>query len=249
MARLADVYVLVGILILALVGLAAVLVAFRRHESHATSRLSADVDSWSVSRSLAQTDLALFRADLATKPASLEELADLGDPLVEELQDDLSTLQSGCEAMTRQLAEADDPAHVQAVTALLYEGRRGLAELTARISDEPVAAAKSPCFFNPNHGPSVTVVGWTTAANRPVRVPSCAADAERLRSGASPYSRTVTVNGVRVPWWEAGTRVRPWALGWFGGWLKDSGAKDVASSFLALADAPAAGEHRARRAS
>ena len=75
-----------------------------------------------------------------------------------------------------------------------------------------------------------------------MRVPCCAADAERLRSGAAPYSRTVAHEGVRVPWWEAGPTVRPWALGWFADMGAGAAKTDLARSFPSLFSLPSKAE-------
>lgn len=237
MDRLADVLPLViGVLVVGLAACAAVLMAFRRHESQADSVDDPGTEGWAVSRALAEADLALFRADLATQSNCLRELAELGDPLAAELQEDLDALAESTGQLTALDPATDDPELVRGTTAHLAQARQGLAELTARVVDEPAPATKAPCFFNPNHGPSATVVAWTTSDAIAARVPSCAADAERLRSGANPYSRTVSLQGRRVAWWEAGEVVRPWARGWFEGWLATGATKRLASSFPSLAD-------------
>ena len=210
--------------------------AYRRQENQAQLDDENGSDGWAVSRSLAEADLALFRADLSVQSHGLRELDDLGDPLAQELREDLAALAVGTGSLAPLEATADDPELVRAAVARLSHARQGLAELTARIRDEPKPAIRPPCFFNPNHGPSATVVAWTTSEAIAARVPSCAADAERLRSGASPYSRTVAVQGRRVAWWEAGEVVRPWARGWFGDWLNSGASRRLTSSLPSLAD-------------
>ncbi|MGD8216354.1 hypothetical protein [Aestuariimicrobium sp. Y1814] len=214
--------------------LVAVLAVYRRHETQVLRQSEDSVDHWAISRSLAEADLALFRADLAAQSHQLRELADLGDPLSEELQPELEALAEG--AATLPVEAADTPEQVRQTTLHLARARQALAELVARLSDDPRPASKPPCFFNPNHGPSATVVAWTTADAIAARVPSCAADAERLRSGANPYSRTVSLQGRRVAWWEAGEVVRPWARGWYEGWLNTSASRRLAGSLPSLAD-------------
>lgn len=227
-SRLADVSsVILGILVGALVGIAALLIIYRRHEKRAERELTEQSSNLPACRSLAEADLALLRADLAAQSVGIGTLAELDDPGAEEMQEELQLLREQVDALSREAASS--PGHVEALTSGLAEVRRGLARLSARIAGESDAGTdRAPCFFNPNHGPSSTVVGWTTADDLPVRVPCCHADAERLRSGASPYSRTVSLDGVRVAWWEAGAIVRPWARGWFG---------ELAASFPTLAEA------------
>ena len=225
----------IGLLFVGLAACVAVLLAFRRHENQVQLDSETGTDGWALSRSLAEADLALFRADLAAQSHNLRELAELGDPLADELREDLDALASSAGELAPLEAAADESEMVRSAVARLSRARQGLAELAARICDEPKPAIKPPCFFNPNHGPSATVVAWTTSDAIAARVPSCAADAERLRSGASPYSRTVSLQGRRVAWWEAGEVVRPWARGWFEDWLNSGASKRLASSLPSLA--------------
>ncbi|MBO1032124.1 hypothetical protein IPV09_12335 [Tessaracoccus sp. SD287] len=237
--------VVIGLLLVGLAACVAVLLAFRRHENRVQLDAEVGTDGCAVSRSLAEADLALFRADLAAQSHSVRELAELGDPLADELREDLDALAATAGELAPVESAADEPEVVRRAVARLSRARQGLAELAARIGGEPKPAVKPPCFFNPNHGPSATVVAWTTSDAIAARVPSCSADAERLRSGANPYSRTVSLQGRRVAWWEAGEIVRPWARGWFEEWLNTGASKRLASSFPSLAhDPPPEGDPR-----
>lgn len=210
---------LIGVLALAVLALATVLASFRRQEQRARSAERLALDAAHRSRALASSDLALLRTDLTLLGAQVGEYAE-GDPeFAGPLQERIETLVAAVDELGDALTAAEEPEDIQAATAAMADVRQQLAVLSARLADEPPPAPRPPCFFNPNHGPSATVVLWTGEDNQTVRVPCCASDAERLRSGAAPYSRTVPRGGVRVPWWEAGSSVRPWALGWFERWL------------------------------
>ncbi|MGA4508327.1 hypothetical protein ACQB6R_10495 [Propionibacteriaceae bacterium G1746] len=229
--------VLFGVMLLGLVGLAAVLVAYRRQEMRAEHELVGPHDDLALARSLAEADLALVHSDLNAQPVLIDTVRDLGDnDLAANLDQELTHLNGLADGLAGDLAAAENPAAVQAVTATLADIRRGLCLITARVSGEALPGTRPPCFFNPNHGPSSTVVAWTASSGSSVRVPSCDADAERLRSGASPYSRTVARDGARVAWWEAGSPVRPWARGWYRTWLDSSSGREAQTAFPSLGE-------------
>jgi hypothetical protein len=116
------------------------------------------------------------------------------------------------------LARARRPEDVRAVTAALEDGRWRLACVRARLAGQPVPERRPPCFFNPQHGPSVEDVSWSPSAGQPRDVPVCAADAGRLRRGEDPDARMVTGPGGRVPYWQGPAYYGPYAGGFFGGW-------------------------------
>lgn len=73
-----------------------------------------------------------------------------------------------------------------------------------------------PCFFNPQHGPSVTDVLWTAPGGRGTRsVPAWAQDAARVAAHESPEVRTVRIGGREVPYWQAGSAFLPYSEGYF----------------------------------
>ena len=108
------------------------------------------------------------------------------------------------------------PEDARGVTGALEDGRYAVACVRARLAGEPVPIRRPPCFFNPQHGPSVEDVEWAPAGGLPRQVPVCAADAERVRAGAEPDTRKVLVGNRRRPYWEAGPAYGPWAGGYFG---------------------------------
>ena len=76
---------------------------------------------------------------------------------------------------------------------------------------------RPPCFFNPQHGPSVEDIDWAPAGGQLRPVPVCAADAERVAVGADPLVRkVVTGDGhTRRAYWEAGPAYAEYNRGYF----------------------------------
>ena len=108
------------------------------------------------------------------------------------------------------------PEEIQHVTEILGDGRYAVACVRARAAGEPLPARRPPCFFNPQHGPSVRDVSWMPDGGAPRDVPACALDAERVESGAEPASRQVMVGSRRMPYWQAGPAFAPFGAGYFG---------------------------------
>ena len=74
-----------------------------------------------------------------------------------------------------------------------------------------------PCFFNPQHGPSVFEVAFTPRGHGTHKVPVCASDVARHRAKEKPQVREVEVGGRRVPYYEAGDAFAPYGEGYFTG--------------------------------
>lgn len=109
------------------------------------------------------------------------------------------------------------PDEVKGVTQALEDGRYALARLDARRQGKPVPERRSPCFFDPRHGPSSEVATWAPAGGTSRTVPVCTADAVRLRDGLDPAVRTVETEHGPRPYYDAGPAYGPWAGGYFGG--------------------------------
>lgn len=116
-----------------------------------------------------------------------------------------------------RMGSAEHPNDVRGVTQALDDGRYSLAVLDARRTGRPVPVRRSPCFFDPRHGPSVADVSWAPAGGAARDVPVCAVDQARLEEGEDPLARTVDTESGRRPYWEAGPMYGPWAGGYFGG--------------------------------
>ena len=182
--------VLLIVVVIGLLGLSAILVGFGRLESRRERALIETSNALTRSRSLAQADLVLLRADVAHLAVQGRELSEVDPTLGEQVLSRLAELHDHVDAISTALVEATTPQQVTQGTAELASVRREHDSIVALLSDDDPPTQVPPCFFNPNHGTSVTAVTWKGGAHS-IRVPSCAADTQRLRQGAAPYSRTV----------------------------------------------------------
>ncbi|WP_250573518.1 hypothetical protein [Nonomuraea sediminis] len=116
-----------------------------------------------------------------------------------------------------QLAAVQRAEQVRDVTQTLEDGRYALAVVKAKVGNLPIPERRAPCFFNPQHGPSVRDVRWAPPGGAVRDVPACAADAEAVERGFDPQMREVMVDGQRRPYYDAGPAYQPYAYGYYGG--------------------------------
>lgn len=179
-------------------------------------------------RRLAEEDVVLFGEELMRLGRRL------GDREVDEdTRADYQRALDAYESAQRAAVMLQEPAQVSTVTDALASGRYALACVQARADGQPLPELRTPCFFNPQHGPSVTDVEWTTARHGTRLVPACARDAARVAALEKPEVRTVTVDGRRVPYWEAGAAYLPYSAGYFA-----AGGLGVSGATLGWAFAP-----------
>jgi hypothetical protein len=158
----------------------------------------------------------------------------------------------------RSLRAARGPDEIRHITSILDEGRYALSCLQARLAGRPVPERRPPCFFDPAHGPATRDVDWAPPGGPARRVPACAADADRARTGAPPLVRTVRHRSRRVPYWDAGPGCLPWLQGYYASWggldqltggLLTGSALSTSQTYLGLrstaeTDVAADGRHR-----
>jgi hypothetical protein len=108
------------------------------------------------------------------------------------------------------------PEDLEPVGAALEEGRWAMASAKARLEGREPPERRSPCFFDPRHGPSSREVEWAPYGGAPRMVPACEADAQRVERGEDPETREVTLGGQRMPYWAAGPMYAPFMGGFFG---------------------------------
>ncbi|GAA1810304.1 hypothetical protein [Actinomadura chokoriensis] len=118
----------------------------------------------------------------------------------------------------RATEHAARPQDMQQVTTALEDGRYYMTATRARLAGEPVPERRPPCFFNPQHGPSVEDVMWAPPGGSARSVPACAADAEAVLHGTDPDIRMVPYRGARRPYWNAGPAYAPYAGGYYYGY-------------------------------
>jgi hypothetical protein len=162
-------------------------------------------------RATAGEDVTRLGEDVASLDSSTAGVA-LDEATTQDYRRALDAYDSAKSALERM--QRPDDARV--VTEALEDGRYAVACVRARLAGEPIPVRRPPCFFNPQHGPSVEDVDWAPPGGLPRQVPVCAADAERVKLGAEPDTRKVLVGNQRRPYWEAGPAYSPWAQGYFG---------------------------------
>ena len=150
-----------------------------------------------------------------------EELQHLGNDLAgremdEATRADYQRALDAYEDAKESVKAVKDPDEVKHVTEILEDGRYAMTCVQARVDSKPLPERRPPCFFNPQHGPSVTDVPWAPPGGIERDVPACELDAERVQAGADPDSRQVLVGARRTPYWQAGPGFSPWASGYFG---------------------------------
>lgn len=152
-----------------------------------------------VVRRLADEDVIVFGEQLQRLDGQVADA-----PLDTEGQVDYQRALDAYESARRaveHLTRADD---VSTLVDTLCAGRYALACVQARVEGRPLPELRTPCFFNPQHGPSVGDVVWTSPVHGTRSVPACAQDAARVAAREKPEVRTVQLGARRVPYWEAG---------------------------------------------
>jgi len=161
---------------------------------------------------LCEEDITLFGEQLRQLDAETVEHT-LGEAARADYQHALDAYDAA-QRTVRAITDADE---ISKVTDTLASGRYALACVQARVQGLPIPELRVPCFFNPQHGPSVTDVTFTPPGRGTRRVPACAMDAARLRAGQEPEVRQVVIRGRRVPYYEAGAAFAPYGEGYFVG--------------------------------
>lgn len=149
-----------------------------------------------------------------------EELAQLDETLAGQVLDlsarrDFQAALDSYELAKRAVDQLRSAEAISTVVDTLADGRYALACVRARAAGDPVPERRVPCFFNPQHGPSIGEVVWTPRVGGTQRVPACAQDAARVRAGAEPDVYYVKYGERRLAYWEAGDPNEPYRFGFF----------------------------------
>jgi hypothetical protein len=183
------------------------LLGLRRHLVRRRGR-RADDEELLAAQAMADEDTTLLGEQLQRVEAPVEAMA----PATRlDYQSALDAYESAKRAVPR-LRSADA---VSTVVDTLSTGRYALACVEARLAGRPVPELRVPCFFNPQHGPSVRDVVWTSAVRGTRTVPACAQDAARVARGESPPVRQIRVGSTLAPYWEAGAAYLPYDENYF----------------------------------
>ena len=161
-------------------------------------------------RRLADEDVTVFGEQLRQLDAQVGAHA-----FDEDGRTDYQRALDAYESAQRAVPRMRDADEVSTITDTLSTGRYALACVQARVAGIELPELRSPCFFNPQHGPSVSDVVWTTSRYGTRTVPACKQDAARVAARQQPELRTVTIGSRSVPYWEAGAAFAPYSRGYF----------------------------------
>jgi hypothetical protein len=157
-----------------------------------------------------------------------EQLSHLGGQtpvgsMSEAARRDYQTALDAYESAKRAVPRLRSAEEVSQVVDTLSTGRYALSCVRADLEGRPAPELTVPCFFNPQHGPSVRDVRWA-APGRGLRVvPACAQDAARVERGEQPEIRKIRIGGLQAPYWEAGAAFLPYGQGYFASAVLESG--------------------------
>ncbi|HEX2315313.1 MAG TPA: hypothetical protein VHJ17_16330 [Thermomonospora sp.] len=210
-------FLMLGLLLVVVAGLAGVFLVSRNRRRRREAQQMADLKE-GVEEDVTRLGEDIMALDL-----------DVTDPaLAPEAREDYTRALNSYDAAKGAVEGARVPEDMRNVTAALEDGRYYMTAVRARLAGEPVPERRPPCFFNPQHGPSVQDVPWAPPGGAPREVPACAADAQRVLHGDTPDARMVPVGGGRRPYWDAGPAYAPYA----GGYYRGFGGVDLLSGML-----------------
>ncbi len=157
-------------------------------------------DRWRVARKLMDEDVTV----LGEQVAGLH-LDTLGDDLDPAAHDHYRRALESYDQAKQLLAVSETAEDVVAVEQVVADARYHRAAVLAVIAGEPLPERREPCFFNPQHGPSMQDVEWAPPNGTARIIAVCAADARALAAGDEPLVRMVRVGDRWVPWHQAGS--------------------------------------------
>lgn len=181
----------------------------RTYLSHVTSDRETAKAELAAIRQHAEADAVAFGEELAQLDVRLAEVE-----LDEDARLDYQAALESYEFALRIVDRLDSVEQISEVVDALAGGRYAKACVLARVEGTPLPAFRTPCFFDPSHGPAATEVLHTAAGRGTRKVPACAQDAARQADDEKPSVRTVWVNGKEVPYWAAGGLHQPYENGY-----------------------------------
>jgi hypothetical protein len=163
-----------------------------------------------VAQTMADEDTTLLGEQLQRLGVD-SPVAEMDEATRLDYQTALDAYESAKRAVPR-LRSADE---VSTVVDTLTTGRYALACVRSRLAGEPLPERRTPCFFNPQHGPATADVRWTAPGRGTRTVPACAQDAVRVKNGEQPAVRQVQIGDASWPYWDAGAAYLPYGQTWF----------------------------------
>ncbi|MGA9746892.1 MAG: hypothetical protein WBQ50_05505 [Nocardioides sp.] len=159
-----------------------------------------DTEDLSGVRVLAEEDVTRLGEELTRLDGAVERLDEEGRLDYQRALDAYEAAQR----MVPRLYRADE---ISGVVDTLTDGRYALARVRSRLEGGPSPDRRTPCFFDPGHGPAARDVLYTAPGRGTRTVPACAQDAARVAEGDVPSVRTVRIGQRTLPYWEAGAAV------------------------------------------
>ncbi len=152
-------------------------------------------DRWRIARTLMDEDVTVLGEQVAE--LHLDTLVDDLDPTA---HDHYRRALENYDQAKQLLAASETAEDVVAVEQVVADARYHRAAVLAVIAGDPPPERREPCFFNPQHGPSMRDVAWTPAGGVARDIAVCAADARALAAGDEPLVRMVRIGDRWVPW-------------------------------------------------
>ena len=137
-------------------------------------------DRWRTARKLMDEDVTVLGEQVAELHVDT-----LADDLGHEAADHYRRALEGYDQAKALLAASETAEDVVAIEQVVADARYHRAAVLAIGDGEPLPERREPCFFNPQHGPSMQDVEWTPPGGTPRVIATCAADARRLAAGRS----------------------------------------------------------------
>jgi hypothetical protein len=158
----------------------------------------AEKDRWRVARRLVDEDVTVLGEQLAEL-----HVETLGDDLDPTARDHYRRALEHYDQAKHLLASSATAGDVAAAEQVVADARYHRAAVMAVRDGEPLPERREPCFFNPQHGPSMQDVSWAPPGGTARTIAVCAADGRRLAAGEEPLVRLVRVGDRWVPWHQA----------------------------------------------
>ncbi len=194
---------------LAVAGVAGVAVLARRSTRRAAERAAANL---AEVRPAFEEDVTRLGEDIEAIDLDIDAAATT-DRMRQQYAEGLNAYDAAKAALDRATTTMD----LQPVGQSLEQGRYALACVRALQAGQPEPERRAPCFFNPQHGPSVRDVAWAPPGGAARDVPVCQECADRLASGTEVDAKTVSVGGQAMPYWNAGPQYAGYAGGYYHG--------------------------------
>lgn len=195
--------VLLGLLVLAVAGGGYFLYSSKKKREAEKAKQLAEI------KQMASEDIVRLGEDIAQLEIDLSAVD-------EDTRNDYEQAMNSYDQAKNLLDNIQEPEEIQQVTTALEDGRYYMVATRARMNGDPVPERRGPCFFNPQHGPSVQDVMWTPPGGSPRSVAACSTCAQAVQAGHDPDVRMVEVDGQRRPYYDAGPAYSPYAGGYFG---------------------------------